>query len=111
MPPIVQEMRAGSTGRAIACGRARGRDDQRDTLDFIDPQRLHTTGEQVMAAAPLPGTSLPASAHRRRWRIVAGIAAVLLVAYALALTWAAQRLETDLKDSIRPLPTEQSDHR
>ena len=63
-----------------------------------------------MAAAPLSGRSLPASAHRRRWLVVAGIVAALL-AYVLVLTWAAQRLETDLKDSIRPLPTEQSDHR
>ena len=65
-----------------------------------------------MAAAPLSGTSLPASAHRRRWLVAVGIVAVLLLlAYVLALTWAAQRLESDLKDSIRPLPTEQSDHR
>jgi hypothetical protein len=48
--------------------------------------------------------------HRRRWLIVAGIIGVLLIAYALALTWAAQRLESDMQRSIRQLPTVQQDH-
>ena len=55
-------------------------------------------------------TPVPAPAHRRRWLIVAGIVGVVLVAYALALTWAAQRLESDMQRSIRQLPTVQQDH-
>jgi hypothetical protein len=47
--------------------------------------------------------------HRRRWLIVAGIVGVLLVAYALALTWVAQQLESDMQRSIRQLPAVQQD--
>ena len=54
-------------------------------------------------------TPVPAPAHRRRWLIVAGIVGVVLVAYALALTWAAQRLESDMQHSIRQLPAAQQD--
>jgi len=41
--------------------------------------------------------------------IGAGITGVLLIAYALALTWAAQRLESDMQHSIRQLPAVQQD--
>ena len=55
-------------------------------------------------------TPAPTPPHRRRWMIVAGIIGVLLIAYALALTWAAQRLESDMQHSIRQLPASQQDH-
>ena len=64
-----------------------------------------------MAATPLPAPSLPAASHRRRWLIGAAIVGVLLLAYALAIGWAAQRLETDLQSSIRQLPASELDHR
>ena len=54
-------------------------------------------------------TPVPTPTHRRRWLIIAGIVGVLLIAYALALTWAAQRLESDMQRSIRQLPTVQQD--
>ncbi|MFS8064270.1 MAG: hypothetical protein ACMG5Z_06730 [Luteimonas sp.] len=54
-------------------------------------------------------TPVPTPLNRRRWLIVAGIVGVLLVAYALALTWAAQRLESDMQRSIRQLPPVQQD--
>ena len=41
--------------------------------------------------------------------IVAGIVSVLLIAYALALNWAAQQLESDMQHSIRQLPAVQQD--
>lgn len=52
----------------------------------------------------------PVPRHRRRWMIIAGIAGILLLVYALALNWAAQRLESDMQHSIRQLPTVQQDH-
>lgn len=65
-----------------------------------------------MAATPLPAPSLSARSHRRRWVIGAAVIAVLLLAYVLAIRWAAQRLETDLQDSIRQLPaSSEPDHR
>jgi len=54
-----------------------------------------------------PGT---APTHRRRWLIIASVVGVVLIAYALALTWAAQRLESDMQHSIRQLPAVQQDH-
>ncbi|HVR81568.1 MAG TPA: hypothetical protein VHF02_05755 [Luteimonas sp.] len=42
--------------------------------------------------------------RRRRWLLVAGIIGVVLIAYTLTLTWATQRLESDIQKSIRPLP-------
>jgi ferric-dicitrate binding protein FerR (iron transport regulator) len=54
-------------------------------------------------------TPLRTPPHRRRWLLVGGIVGVLLVAYALALAWAAQRLESDMQHSIRQLPTVQQD--
>lgn len=59
-----------------------------------------------MAATPIP---IPPH-RRRRWMIGAGITGVLLIAYALALSWAAQRLESDMQHSIRQLPAVQQDH-
>ena len=50
-----------------------------------------------------------APTHRRRWLVIASVVGVVLIAYALALTWAAQRLETDMQQSIRQLPTLQQD--
>jgi type VI protein secretion system component VasF len=58
-----------------------------------------------MAVSPVPTPR-----HRRRWMVIAGIASVLLIAYVLALNWAAQRLESDMQHSIRQLPTVQQDH-
>lgn len=49
----------------------------------------------------------PTPHRRRRWLIVTGIVGAVLIAYALTLTWATQRLETDLQKSIRPLPVVQ----
>ena len=57
-----------------------------------------------MAATPTPATP-----HRRRWIVIGSIIGVLLIAYALALTWAAQRLESDMQHSIRQLPAVQQD--
>lgn len=49
--------------------------------------------------------------HRRRhWLIGLTIGALLLAAYAGALTWVSQRLETDIQKSIRPLPASLEDH-
>jgi len=59
-----------------------------------------------MATAPLPTEPH----RRRRWMIGAGIVGVLLIAYALVLTWAARRLESDMQHSIRQLPAVQQDH-
>jgi ferric-dicitrate binding protein FerR (iron transport regulator) len=70
-------------------------------------QNTRIAGEGKIPAMDV--TPHPTPPHRRRWLLVGGIVGVLLVAYALALAWAAQRLESDMQHSIRQLPTVQQD--
>jgi hypothetical protein len=63
-----------------------------------------------MATTPLKHDS-PASRPRahRRWLWIGGLAGAFLLVYALGLGWAAQRLQTDVQDSIHPLTLAQPD--
>jgi len=54
--------------------------------------------------------TIPNPTRRRRWPYAAGACAILLVLYVGVLTWASQRLETDVAKAIRPLPVVVEDH-
>ena len=44
------------------------------------------------------------TAPRRRWRVIAIVAVLLLGSYAAGLAWVARRLEIDVQKSIHPVP-------
>ncbi len=50
--------------------------------------------------------------RRRRWLVTAAVLALLLGLYAVALTWFAHRLQSDMQRSVREAPVgEDYDHR
>ena len=52
-----------------------------------------------------PGSAAPGAGRRgRRWWRVALVLGLLLIAYAAALAWAAQRLERDVLQNFHPAP-------
>lgn len=53
----------------------------------------------------------PSPSRRRRWWIGAAVIAVVLVLYAIALTWTTRRLEVDIQKSIHALPDASAGHR
>lgn len=66
----------------------------------------------MTAAAPAdPSVPTPEQRARRQHRLlwIGGVIGVVLVVYALGLNWAANRLETDVQDSIRPVTQAQPD--
>lgn len=51
-----------------------------------------------------PRSSLHLSPRQRRWAIGLAIAAALLGAYVLGVTWFAQQLQNDMKESFQIAP-------
>ena len=57
-----------------------------------------------MQAIQASDPNVVARAGRRRWWRVALVLGLLLLAYAIALAWAARRLETDVLRNFHPAP-------
>jgi len=65
--------------------------------------RTFRTRTIPMQATRIDDTTAPPT-RWQRWRWTIAIVALLLLAYAIALAWVTRRLETDVQQSLHPLP-------